>query len=84
MPDVRAMVRLWLWLGVPLDWIYLGQMRHVELGVTTRLAHHARQIGAHIGGPAPDWPSLPLGVPPELGDTPHTRRRLVSGTRQRI
>lgn len=56
LPDVRAMVRLYDWLGIPLEWIFLGQLRHVDYGLAERLAAAAAALGAAIGGPAPEWP----------------------------
>lgn len=56
LPDVRAMVRLNHWLGIPLEWIYLGQLRHVERDLADRLEQRAAVLGAVVGGPVAEWP----------------------------
>ena len=50
LPDIRAIVRLYDWLGVPLEWIYLGQTRHVELALAERLISRALELGAAVEG----------------------------------
>ncbi len=56
LPDVRAMVRLFTWLGIPLEWIFLGQLRHVDYDLADRLARAAGNLGATVGRPAPESP----------------------------
>jgi DNA-binding XRE family transcriptional regulator len=57
LPDVRAMVRLYDWLGIPLEWIFLGQLRHVDYDLADRLAAAAAALGATVGAAAaPEWP----------------------------
>ena len=58
LPDVRAMVRLALVFGIPLEWIYLGQLRHVEYALADRLAQRAAELGAVVGGPTAEWPMV--------------------------
>lgn len=56
LPDVRAMARLYEWLGIPLEWIYLGQLRHVDYDLAERLRDAAARLGAAVGGQTPQWP----------------------------
>lgn len=55
LPDVRAMVRLYDWLGIPLEWIFLGQLRHVDYDLADRLHRAAAELGAAVGGATPEW-----------------------------
>jgi transcriptional regulator with XRE-family HTH domain len=56
LPDVRAMVRLHAWLGIPLEWIYLGLLRHVEYDLAERLQATAGALGAAVGAATVEWP----------------------------
>jgi transcriptional regulator with XRE-family HTH domain len=56
LPDVRAMVRLHAWLGIPLEWIYLGEYRHVEYDLADRLIAAAADLGAAVAGPTVEYP----------------------------
>lgn len=56
LPDVRAMVRLNQWIGIPLEWIYLGQLAHVAFDLADRLVARAAELGAVVGGPMAEWP----------------------------
>ena len=55
LPDVRAMVRLYDWLGIPLEWVFLGQLRHVEYELADRLQQASARLGAAVGGPTVEW-----------------------------
>lgn len=56
LPDVRAMVRLYDWLGIPLEWIFLGQYRHVDYNLADRLKEAAARLGAAVGAPSKQRP----------------------------
>lgn len=55
LPDVRAMVRLHEWIGIPLEWIYLGQLRHVERDLAKRLEVRCSLLGADLPELRPDF-----------------------------
>lgn len=82
LPDVRAMVRLHEWLGIPLEWIFLGHLRHVEFDLADRLADAAAKLGAAIGAPTPEWP-MAVSAKPGIagqrapGHVPVRRRRIT-------
>lgn len=67
LPDVRAMVRLHDWLGIPLEWIFLGQLRHVDFDLADRLAAAAADLGATIHGATPEWPMAVAAKPGPAG-----------------
>lgn len=79
LPDVRAMVRLWQKLGVPLEWIYGGALRGVPYEVGQILEARAAELGAVVGGAVAEWPmeverrpglqslATPAAVPGRLG-----------------
>ena len=46
LPDARAMVRLHAWLGVSLDWIYIGDLRGVPYGLAILIQREAARLGA--------------------------------------
>lgn len=82
LPDVRAMVRLHEWLRIPLEWIYLGELRHVDYDLAERLSATAAELGASVGGPTPEWPmqverrpGLAASKPP--ASIPTRRRRVT-------
>lgn len=50
LPDARAMVRLHAWLGVSLDWIYLGDLRGVPYGLAVLIQREAERLGAPFQG----------------------------------
>ena len=56
LPDVRAMVLLYEWIGIPLEWIYLGEVRRVDFDLADRLVAAAAELGAVVGGAAAEWP----------------------------
>lgn len=59
LPDVRAMVRLHEWLGIPLEWIYLGQTRHLGPELARRLEDRASDLGLKVRAPPGEKPPLP-------------------------
>ena len=50
-PDVRAITRLFMRTGIPLEWIYVGRLAHVDYGRAQTLEQAAAQIGAAVGMP---------------------------------
>ena len=82
LPDVRAMVRLYDWLGIPLEWIFLGQYRHVDYDLADRLKDAAARLGATVGGPTTEWPMAVERKPGLVahrvpGHVPVRRRRVT-------
>ncbi len=57
LPDVRAMVRLLMQEGIPLEWIYAGQVRRVDYERAQDLLDKAAELGAVVGGPVAEWPA---------------------------
>lgn len=82
LPDVRAMVRLNAWLGIPLEWIYLGEYRHVDYDLADRLKDAAASLGAAVGAPVVEYP-MAIERKPGLaahrvpGHVPVRRRRVT-------
>lgn len=56
LPDVLAMVRLFRRFGVPLEWIYAGEVRHVEYDLAQALIEKAAELQAVVGAPTAEWP----------------------------
>lgn len=82
LPDVRAMARLYDWLGIPLEWIYLGQLRHVDYDLAGRLRDAAARLGAAVGGPVVEMPTATSRKPGLAaqripGHVPTRRRRVT-------
>lgn len=50
LPDARAMVRLHNWLGVSLDWIYIGDLRGVPYGLAVLIQREAERLGVPFHG----------------------------------
>lgn len=48
MPGVHAMLRLLHHFGIPLEWVYAGQLRHVPHSLAAALIKHAEELGAPI------------------------------------
>lgn len=69
LPDVRAMVRLFTHYGIPLEWIFLGHLRHVERALAARLEARALEVGAIVDG-----------LPPACSPPPEVRRRRAART----
>ena len=82
LPDVRAMVRLHEWLGIPLEWIYLGEYRRLDYDLADRLMAAAGALGAAVGGPTAEFPMAAARKPglAAYGTPGHvpTRRRRVT------
>jgi transcriptional regulator with XRE-family HTH domain len=57
LPDVLAMVRLFRRFGIPLEWIYAGELRHVEYDLAQALIDKAADLGAVVGAPTAEWPA---------------------------
>lgn len=81
LPDVRAMVRLYDWLGIPLEWIFLGQLRHVDYGLADRLARTAAELGAVVGGPTVEWP---MEVERRAGLASHRKPASIPTRKRRV
>jgi transcriptional regulator with XRE-family HTH domain len=68
LPDVFAMVRLWDRWGIPLEWIFAGSLRGVPYEMGDDLKAAAAEVGAAVGGIAPEWPTTsshgPTARPP--------------------
>lgn len=56
LPDVLAMVRLFRKLGVTLEWIYAGEVRHLEYDLAQQLIERAAALNAVVGAPTAEWP----------------------------
>jgi transcriptional regulator with XRE-family HTH domain len=54
--DVLAMVRMAERFPITLEWIYAGQLRHMDFDVQQRLLMKAAEIGAVVGGSVAQWP----------------------------
>ena len=83
MPDSRAMVRLNLWIGVSLDWIYVGEIGRISFDWAERLRQRAAELGAVVGGPVAEWPMAVRARPGPEGmrspaAVPKTKRRTVT------
>jgi transcriptional regulator with XRE-family HTH domain len=54
--SVLAMMRLYQRFGIPLEWIYCGELRQVPYEIGEQLKDEAAKIGAVVGGPVAEWP----------------------------
>lgn len=57
LPDVAAMVRLYLRTGITLEWVYAGSLREMSYDRGDALAQHAATLGAVVGAPVAEFPS---------------------------
>ncbi len=57
LPDVMAMVRLWHRWGIPMEWIYAGDLHGVPYGLGQKLTAAAAEVGAVVGAPEREWPA---------------------------
>lgn len=80
LPDIRAMIRLNAWINIPLEWIYLGDLRHVERDLAKRLEIRCAQLGAHVKGADPIVIAAVRARRSELGEAlPLAPRRRCGG-----
>jgi transcriptional regulator with XRE-family HTH domain len=77
MPNIAAIVRLHGLFGIGPDWIFLGSLASIPYGLAQDLTRAAAEVGATIGGPAPEFPGevrtgrAPAAVPEQTRRTLH-------------
>lgn len=83
LPDVAAMVRLYLATGITLEWIFAGSLREMAYDRAEDLSRRAAVLGAVVGGPIAEWPAAVARKPGIAGVKPAAaapaKRRPPSG-----
>ncbi|MBU8543976.1 MULTISPECIES: helix-turn-helix domain-containing protein [Roseomonadaceae] len=54
-PDVLALARAQE-IGIPMEWVMLGNRRHIEFGIMNDLEEACARMGAVMDGPVASWP----------------------------
>jgi transcriptional regulator with XRE-family HTH domain len=54
--DPVAMVRMAVRFQIPLDFIYMGQLRGFDFAEGERLREICAELSAAVGAPTPEWP----------------------------
>lgn len=54
--DPVAMIRLSVRFQIPLDFVYLGQLRGFDFADGEKLREICAELGAAVGAPTPEWP----------------------------